>query len=110
MDTTYPSVILGENEKIIGIYGSFERVNDHISKIDSLGFIAKTKTLPASFKIFIKTEIRGRPPINLEAKPSDTIENIKAMLQKKGLHPSQQTLIFNSKVLRDDLTLSDYKI
>jgi len=64
----------------------------------------------ASYQIYIKTERKDKEPITLEVKLHDTIEDIKEMLQDKGLHPSQTTLIFNSEVLQDDRTLSSYKI
>ena len=104
---------LADNEELIGVYG----VTNSYATLVGLGYIVKVKpdedvfTCPASFQIFIKTEIEGREPIELDVKLQDTIEDIKEMLQEKnGLHPSQTTLIFNSERLEDDRTLSYYNI
>ena len=47
----------------------------------------------------------------LNAYPSDTIATVKKKIQEKeGYKPEQQTLIFSSKSLEDNKTLSEYNI
>ncbi|XP_028551991.1 ubiquitin-like [Dendrobium catenatum] len=64
----------------------------------------------AQMQIFINA-VTCNSKFALEVKTSDTIENVKAMIQDKlGFHPDHQWLLFAGRKLEDGHTLADYKI
>ena len=60
-------------------------------------------------QLFIKT-LAGST-LTLEVKPTNTIESIKQKIQdKEGIPPDQQHLVFKTKQLMNERTLSEYNI
>ena len=59
--------------------------------------------------LYIKTST-GKT-ITIQVKPSETISNIKAIIQdKESIPPDKQHLTFENNLLDDNSTLSDYNL
>ena len=75
----------------------------------SLLLLVAMSVQASAMAIFVKTQT-GKT-ITIEAEPTDSIEAIKEkILEKEGILPENQLLIFNGEQLDEGKTLSDYNI
>ncbi len=60
--------------------------------------------------IFVNSTSDHRP-LSFKVQPSDFVSDLKSLIsQKEYIEPSEQTLYFGTKPLKDDQTLQDYNI
>ncbi|XP_030386474.1 NEDD8-like [Scaptodrosophila lebanonensis] len=62
-------------------------------------------------KMLIKVKTLTGKEIEIDIKPTDTVDRIKERIEEKeGIPPQQQRLIFSGRQLNDDRTVADYKV
>ena len=65
----------------------------------------------ASDKMWLYIKTSTGKTITIQVKPSETISNIKAIIQdKESIPPDKQHLTFENNLLDDNSTLSDYNL
>ena len=65
----------------------------------------------SAYSMQIYISLPNGQTITLDVEPADTIDNVKAKIQDQvGYPPEIQMLYFNSELLVDNKTLSDYNI
>jgi small subunit ribosomal protein S27Ae len=62
-------------------------------------------------QIFVQSFLNSARTLTIEVEPSDSIEILKAKIQdEEGISPDLMELYFNSELLEEGRTLSDYNI
>lgn len=83
--------------------------NPLISLRNSLLFLFLTVSNSGAVTIFIN--LPSNEQFSLDVEPSDSTENVKAKIEdRRGIVPENQYIYFNSSLLSDGRTLSDYNI